>query len=215
MICAGDSLFVAESIPWCMIFTYDSLLVAESTEGLNNVLKSWRRYLRLMIHRSRRVKYDVAYRVRVGWVKWRAVSRVLCDRKVPLKLKGKFYQVTVRPAMLYGSKCWLITKAQSNRVERQVALQEKDCMDGAVYIFKARLVAKGFTQTYGVNYEETFSPVADIRAIRILIAIAAYYDYEIWKMDVKTAFLNGHLSEEVYMEQPEDWICIHSKWRCY
>nr|GEY67489.1 retrovirus-related Pol polyprotein from transposon TNT 1-94 [Tanacetum cinerariifolium] len=48
----------------------------------------------------------------------------------------------------------------------------------------------------GIDYEETFSPVADIRAIRILIAIAAYYDYEIWQMDVKTAFLNGYLNEE-------------------
>ncbi|GJS69973.1 zinc finger, CCHC-type containing protein [Tanacetum coccineum] len=67
-------------------------------------------------------------------------------------------------------------------------------------------IGYGFTQTYGVNYEETFSPVADIRAIRILIAIAAYYDYEIWQMDVKTAFLNGHLSEEVYMEQPEGFV---------
>nr|GFB62156.1 putative retrotransposon Ty1-copia subclass protein [Tanacetum cinerariifolium] len=69
-------------------------------------------------------------------------------------------------------------------------------MDGNVHIYKARLVAKGFTQTPGIDYEETFSPVADIRAIRILIAIAAYYDYEIWQMDVKTAFLNGYLNEE-------------------
>ncbi|GJZ45499.1 retrotransposon protein, putative, ty1-copia subclass [Tanacetum coccineum] len=67
-------------------------------------------------------------------------------------------------------------------------------------------VNKGFTQTYGVDYEETFSPVADIRAIRILIAIAAYYDYEIWQMDVKTVFLNGFLEEEIYMEQPEGFI---------
>nr|GEZ89747.1 zinc finger, CCHC-type [Tanacetum cinerariifolium] len=52
-------------------------------------------------------------------------------------------------------------------------------MDGKVHIYKARLVAKGCTQTYGFNYEETFSHVADIRAIRILITIAAYYDYEI------------------------------------
>nr|GFD33215.1 retrotransposon protein, putative, Ty1-copia subclass [Tanacetum cinerariifolium] len=51
--------------------------------------------------------------------------------------------------------------------------------------------------------KETFSPVADIRAIRILIAITAYYDYEIWKMDVKTAFLIGRLDEDIYMEQPE------------
>ncbi|GJT32828.1 putative retrotransposon protein [Tanacetum coccineum] len=79
-------------------------------------------------------------------------------------------------------------------------------MDGAVHTNKARLVAKGFTQTLGIDYEETFSPVADIRAIRILIAIAAFYDYEIWQMDVKTAFLNGYLNEEVYMEKPEGFV---------
>ncbi|GKB37708.1 retrotransposon protein, putative, ty1-copia subclass, partial [Tanacetum coccineum] len=57
--------------------------------------------------------------------------------------------------------------------------KKKTDMDGAVHTFKARLVAKGFTQTYGVDYEETFSPVANIRAIRILIAIATFYVYEI------------------------------------
>ncbi|GKA96270.1 retrotransposon protein, putative, ty1-copia subclass, partial [Tanacetum coccineum] len=84
--------------------------------------------------------------------------------------------------------------------------KKKTDMDGVVHTYKARLVAKGFTQTYGVDYEETLSPVADIRAIRILVAIAAFYDYEIWKMDVKTAFINGHLSEEVYMVQPEGFV---------
>ncbi|GJW84748.1 retrotransposon protein, putative, ty1-copia subclass [Tanacetum coccineum] len=79
-------------------------------------------------------------------------------------------------------------------------------MDGNVHNFKARLVVKGFTQTYKVDYVETFSPVAYIRAIRILLAIAAYYDYEIWKIDVKTAFLNGHLSEDVYMVQPQGFV---------
>ncbi|GKF39282.1 retrotransposon protein, putative, ty1-copia subclass, partial [Tanacetum coccineum] len=57
-----------------------------------------------------------------------------------------------------------------------------------------------------VDYEETFSPVADIRAIRILIARAAFYDYEIWQMDVKTTFLNEHLSKEVYMKQLEGFV---------
>ncbi|GJT88080.1 retrotransposon protein, putative, ty1-copia subclass, partial [Tanacetum coccineum] len=70
----------------------------------------------------------------------------------------------------------------------------------------ALLAAKGYTQTPGIDYEETFSLVADIRAIRILIAIAAFYDYEIWQMDVKNAFLNGYLSEEAYMEQPEGFV---------
>nr|GFC49400.1 retrotransposon protein, putative, Ty1-copia subclass [Tanacetum cinerariifolium] len=57
-----------------------------------------------------------------------------------------------------------------------------------------------------IDYRKTFSPVADIRAIRILIAIAAYYDYEILQMDVKTAFLNGCLDEDIYMEQPEGYV---------
>ncbi|GJX24935.1 retrotransposon protein, putative, ty1-copia subclass [Tanacetum coccineum] len=103
---------------------------------------------------------------------------------------------------------WVLVELPPNArtVGSKWLFKKKTDMDGAVYVFKARLVAKGFTQTYGVDYEETFSPVADIRAIRILIAIAAYYDYEIWQMDVKTAFLNGHLSEEVYMEQPEGFV---------
>ncbi|GJW20834.1 retrotransposon protein, putative, ty1-copia subclass [Tanacetum coccineum] len=79
-------------------------------------------------------------------------------------------------------------------------------MDGNVHTYKAHLVAKGFTQLYGVDYEEMFSLVANIRAIRILIAIAAYYDYEIWQMDVKTAFLNGYLDEDIYMVQPEGFV---------
>ncbi|GJU56661.1 retrotransposon protein, putative, ty1-copia subclass [Tanacetum coccineum] len=81
--------------------------------------------------------------------------------------------------------------------------KKKTDMDRAVHTYKARLVTKGYTQTSGIDYKETFSSVADIRAIRILLAITAFYDYEIWKIDVKTAFLNGYLSKEVYMEQPE------------
>nr|GEX63518.1 hypothetical protein [Tanacetum cinerariifolium] len=91
-------------------------------------------------------------------------------------------------------------------VEMQSMKDNEIDMDGVVHTFKAHLVAKGFTQTYEVNYEETFSPVADIRAIRILIAIATYYDYEIWQMDVKTVVLNGHLSEEVYMNKPKGFV---------
>nr|GEW64567.1 hypothetical protein [Tanacetum cinerariifolium] len=82
--------------------------------------------------------------------------------------------------------------------------KKKTDMDGAVNTYKARLVAKGYTQTPWIDYKESFFPVADIRAIRILIAIAAFYDTEIWQMDVKIVFLNGCLFEEVYMEQPED-----------
>ncbi|KAL8091410.1 hypothetical protein AgCh_033864 [Apium graveolens] len=78
--------------------------------------------------------------------------------------------------------------------------------DGQVETYKARLVAKGFKQRQGIDFDETFSPVALLKSIRILLAIAAYYDYEIWQMDVKTTFLNGELEEEVYMTQPEGFL---------
>nr|GEW76224.1 hypothetical protein [Tanacetum cinerariifolium] len=74
--------------------------------------------------------------------------------------------------------------------------KKKTDMDGNVQTFKACLLAKGFTQTYVVDYGETFSPIVDIRAIKILLAIVVFYDYDIWQMDVKTSFLNGHLSED-------------------
>ena len=66
--------------------------------------------------------------------------------------------------------------------------------------FKVRLVAKGFTQKEGIDYEETFSPVAMLKSIKILFSIAAVLDYKIWQMDVKIAFLNGHLEEDIYMQ---------------
>ncbi|KAL0453673.1 UNVERIFIED_CONTAM: Retrovirus-related Pol polyprotein from transposon TNT 1-94 [Sesamum latifolium] len=65
--------------------------------------------------------------------------------------------------------------------------------DGEVTTFKARLVAKGYTQRPGVDFEEIYSPVAMAKSIRIMLAIAVWYDYEIWQMDVKMAFLNGSI----------------------
>ncbi|KAK8578797.1 hypothetical protein V6N12_069141 [Hibiscus sabdariffa] len=84
--------------------------------------------------------------------------------------------------------------------------KKKTDMDGNVQTYKGRLVAKGFRQIHGIDYDETFSPVAMIKSIRILLAVAAFHDYEIWQMDVKTAFLNGKLEEDVYMTQPEGFV---------
>ena len=72
--------------------------------------------------------------------------------------------------------------------------------------YKARLVSKGYHKKQGAGYYETFSPVAMLKFIRILLAIVAHYDYEICQMDVKIAFLNGNLTEKVYMTQSEGFI---------
>ena len=74
---------------------------------------------------------------------------------------------------------------------------------GNIERFKARLVAKGFTQKEGIYYKDTFSPVSKKDSLRIIMALVAHFDLELHQMDVKTAFLNGNLDEDIYMEQPE------------
>ena len=68
------------------------------------------------------------------------------------------------------------------------------------------MVAKGYRQQEGIDYDETFAPVARIEAIRMFLTYAAYKDFTIYQMDVKTAFLCRHLKEEVYISQPERFV---------
>jgi hypothetical protein len=78
--------------------------------------------------------------------------------------------------------------------------------DGTVERYKARLVAKGFSQKEGVDFTETFAPVAKFQSIRTVLALAAAQGYPVHQMDVKTAFLNGDIEEEIYMQQPEGTV---------
>ena len=106
---------------------------------------------------------------------------------------------------MYANQVWTLVDPPEGIVPigYKWILKRKISADGKVETYKARLVAKEFRQRQGVDYEETFSPVAMLKSIQILLSIAAHYDYEIWQMDVKTAFLNGYIEEDIFIEQPK------------
>jgi hypothetical protein len=78
----------------------------------------------------------------------------------------------------------------------------KHATDGSIEKFKVRFVVRGFSQREGVDYEETFSPVARYTSIRAVMSLVSFMGWRIHQMDVKTTFLNGIIEEEVYIEQP-------------
>ena len=104
---------------------------------------------------------------------------------------------------MYSNKVWQLVEAHEGikPIGCKWVYKRKRGAEGKVETFKARLVAKGFTQKQGIDYEETFLPIVMLKSIWILLALAAYFDYEIWQMDVKKNFLNGNLEEDIYIEQ--------------
>ncbi|MCP4491938.1 MAG: DDE-type integrase/transposase/recombinase [Gammaproteobacteria bacterium] len=109
---------------------------------------------------------------------------------------------------LLENKTWDLVELPKGRkvVGCKWVFKVKHNADGSVERYKARLVAKGFTQKYGIDYDETFSPVVRFESVRALIALAAQQGMKLHQMDVTTAFLNGELTEEIFMEQPDGFL---------
>jgi hypothetical protein len=96
----------------------------------------------------------------------------------------------------------LVEHPKQNVIGTKWVFRNKQDEDGVVTKNKARLVAKGYTQVEGLNFGETYATVARLKTIRILLAFATHHNFKLHQMDVKSAFLNGPISEEVYVEQP-------------
>ena len=108
---------------------------------------------------------------------------------------------------LMDNETWELVELPPNRkaIGSKWVFKAKYGEDGSIEKFDARLVAKGFAQKYGVDYEETFSPVVNFSSIRTILAMAVQKGWHVHQMDVITAFLNGDLNEEIYMQQPDGY----------
>lgn len=124
-------------------------------------------------------------------------------------LKEEWCQaMQVEMEALYRNETWeLVSKPDGVKpVSCKWVYKLKQKADGSVERCKARLVARGFSQEYGVNFEETFSPVAKLTTVRVLLAVAACRQWELTQMDVNNAFLYGELDHVIYMDQPSGFV---------
>jgi len=111
-------------------------------------------------------------------------------------------------ASLHKNEAWDLVELPAGRkpIGSKWVFKKKMNVEGKVEKYKARLVAKGYSQVPGIDFGDIFSPVAKVTSIRLLLSVAAAFDFEIEQMDVKTTFLHGDLEEEIYMKQPEGFM---------
>ncbi|MCO5580381.1 hypothetical protein L7F22_034248 [Adiantum nelumboides] len=118
---------------------------------------------------------------------------------------------------LQSNNTWSLVPLPHGRqpISSKWVLRRKLHPDGSVARYKARLVARGFSQIPGLDYTDTFSPVLRMSSLRLLLALAASFDLELYHLDVQTAFLHGELPEELYMQQPSYYeSSAHPRYVC-
>lgn len=109
---------------------------------------------------------------------------------------------------LFGKKTWELVDLPEgkNVVELKQVFKTKHCACGGIEKHKAKLVIKGYSQQQGIDFEETFSPVARFETVRTFLVVVVYLNQPIYFFDVIFVFLNGDLGEEVYVSQPEGFV---------
>jgi hypothetical protein len=116
-----------------------------------------------------------------------------------------------------GNQVWELVEPPPNckPIATKWVWKNKEGENGEVVRYKLRLVAQGYSQKEGIDYEETFAPVARLEAIRILLAFSVAKEFKLYQMDVKSAFLNGFLKEEVYVRQPPGFEIVEFPHKVY
>ncbi|BBG95348.1 multidrug resistance-associated protein 9 [Prunus dulcis] len=148
-------------------------------------------------------------------LKWRNINDILAQCNLCIVEPEKYEEAAQDKAwikameeelsMIEKNKTWELVDRPSDKqvIGVKWVFKTKLNLDGSVHKNKARLVAKGYVQKPGIDYNETFAPVARLDTIRTLIALAAQRSWKLFQLDVKSAFLNGILQEEVYVDQPD------------
>eukprot|EP00253_Pinus_taeda_P007712 PITA_07712 len=117
---------------------------------------------------------------------------------------------------LHKNEAWDLVEFLAGRKPfgSKSVIKKKTNAEGKVEKYKARLIAKSYSQVPGIDFGDIFSPVAKVASIRLLLSVAAAFDFEVEQMDVKTKFIHGDLEEEIYMKQPEDFAVKGKKELC-
>ncbi|KAK8914629.1 hypothetical protein KSP39_PZI023850 [Platanthera zijinensis] len=161
--------------------------------------------------------------------KFRLVSDIYQDSNIaaiviePTNYKEAVKEELWRAAMeeelhvINKNKTWELAElpAHKTAIGLKWLFKIKHKEDGSVLKYKARLVAKGYAQKPDSDYFETFAPVARFESIRMLLALAAENNYHVYQLDVKSAFLNGEIKEEIYVQQPEGFVVPNESSKVY
>jgi len=131
-------------------------------------------------------------------------------QEVVRSINATFWKEAIKSEIesLQSNKTWELTDLPKHcrPISSKWIFKKKLRSDGTIDKYKARVVVRGFDQKEGIDYFDTYSPVTKISTIRTLIALATIFDLVVHQMDVKTAFLNGNIEEEIYMTQPEGCV---------
>ncbi|KAK1553149.1 hypothetical protein Q3G72_029697 [Acer saccharum] len=134
-------------------------------------------------------------------------------KKVEETLNDEFWVLAMQEELsqFERNEVWTLVPRPktTNVIGTKWIFRNKSDEDGNIVLNKARLVAQGYSQIEGIDFEETFAPVARLESIRLLLSISCVHKFKLHQMDVKSAFLNGFLQEEVFVEQPKGFVDAH------